>query len=64
MDIYSILSHPFRRRVLLLLENEGYIQYTDLMERLGLETTGQLNFHLKKIGSLIDKEKKENESLR
>ncbi|MFX1345609.1 MAG: hydrogenase iron-sulfur subunit [Promethearchaeota archaeon] len=58
MDIYSILSHPFRRRILLLLENEGYIPYTDLMERLGLETTGQLNFHLKKIGSLIDKDKK------
>jgi len=58
MDIYSILSHPFRRRVLHLLENEGYIPYTDLMEKLGLETTGQLNFHLKKIGSLIDKDKK------
>ena len=28
------------------------------MEKLGLETTGQLNFHLKKIGSLIDKDKK------
>ena len=57
-DIYSILSHPFRRRILNVLENEGYIPYTDLMERLGLETTGQLNFHLKKIGSLIDKDKK------
>ena len=58
MDIYSILSHPFRRKILLLLENEGYIPYTELMERLGLETTGQLNFHLKKIGTLIDKDKK------
>ncbi|MFX1478470.1 MAG: ArsR family transcriptional regulator, partial [Promethearchaeota archaeon] len=58
MDIYSILSHPFRRKILLLLENEGYIPYTDLMGRLGLETTGQLNFHLKKIGSLIDKDNK------
>ncbi|NVM35025.1 MAG: hydrogenase iron-sulfur subunit [Candidatus Lokiarchaeota archaeon] len=58
MDIYSILSHPFRRKILLLLEKEGYIPYTDLMEKLGLETTGQLNFHLKKIGSLIGKDKK------
>jgi heterodisulfide reductase subunit A len=32
--------------------------YTDLMDKLGLETTGQLNFHLKKIGSLISKDKK------
>ncbi len=58
MDIYSILSHPFRRKILFLLEKEGYIPYTDLMEKLGLETTGQLNFHLKKIGSLINKDKK------
>ena len=58
MDIYSILSHPFRRKILLILEKEGYIPYTDLMERLNLETTGQLNFHLKKLGSLINKDKK------
>jgi len=58
MDIYSILSHPFRRKILLLLEKEGYIPYTDLMKKLGLETTGKLNFHLKKIGSLINKDKK------
>jgi len=58
VEIYSILSHPFRRKILLLLENEGYIPYTDLMEKLGLETTGQLNFHLKKIGSLINRDKK------
>ncbi|MFW9772072.1 MAG: hydrogenase iron-sulfur subunit [Candidatus Thorarchaeota archaeon] len=58
MDIYSILSHPFRRKILFLLEKEGYLPYTDLMEQLGLETTGQLNFHLRKIGSLISKDKK------
>ncbi|MFX0040241.1 MAG: hydrogenase iron-sulfur subunit [Promethearchaeota archaeon] len=58
MDIYSVLSHPFRRKILLLLEKEGYIPYTDLMEKMGLETTGQLNFHLKRIGSLINKDKK------
>ena len=53
MDIYSVLSHPFRRKILFLLEKEGFIPYTDLMDKLGLETTGQLNFHLKKLGSLI-----------
>ncbi|MFW9828696.1 MAG: hydrogenase iron-sulfur subunit [Candidatus Thorarchaeota archaeon] len=58
MDIYAILSHPFRRKILILLEKEGYIPYTDLMEKLNLESTGQLNFHLKKIGSLIGKDKK------
>ncbi|MFX1451743.1 MAG: FAD-dependent oxidoreductase [Promethearchaeota archaeon] len=58
MDIYSILSHPFRRKILILLEKEGYIPYSDLMEKLGLETTGQLNFHLKKLETLINKDKK------
>jgi heterodisulfide reductase subunit A len=58
MEIYSILSHPFRRKILLILEKEGFIPYTDLMERLGVDQTGQLNFHLKKLGSLIDKDKK------
>ncbi|MHA1669937.1 MAG: hydrogenase iron-sulfur subunit [Promethearchaeota archaeon] len=58
MDIYSVLSHPFRRKILYLIEREGYIQYTEIMERLGLDLTGQLNFHLKKLGSLIGKKKK------
>ncbi|MFX1273696.1 MAG: hydrogenase iron-sulfur subunit [Promethearchaeota archaeon] len=58
MDIYSILSHEFRRKILLLLEKEGYIPYTDLMDKLGLDQTGQLNFHLRKLGSLIGKDKK------
>ncbi|MHA1753773.1 MAG: FAD-dependent oxidoreductase [Candidatus Helarchaeota archaeon] len=58
MDIYSILSHPLRRKILYILDKEGYLQYTELMERLGLETTGQLNFHLKKLGTLINKDNK------
>ncbi|MHA1784713.1 MAG: DUF7347 domain-containing protein, partial [Candidatus Helarchaeota archaeon] len=58
MDVYSILSHPFRRKILYLLEREGYIQYSEIMDRLGLDLTGQLNFHLKKLGSLIGKERK------
>jgi len=58
MDAYSVLSHPFRRKILYLLEREGYIQYSDMMEKLGLELTGQLNFHLKKLGTLIGKERK------
>ncbi|MHA1438792.1 MAG: FAD-dependent oxidoreductase [Promethearchaeota archaeon] len=58
MDVYSILSHPFRRKILLYLESEGYVPYSKLMEKLGLETTGQLNFHLKKLSSLVGKNKK------
>lgn len=58
MDIYSVLSHDIRRNILLMLEKEGYLAYTDLMEKVGLDSTGQLNFHIKKLGSLIDKDDK------
>ncbi|MFX1451990.1 MAG: 4Fe-4S binding protein, partial [Promethearchaeota archaeon] len=58
MDIYSILSHPIRRKILFILDKEGYVSYTELMDTLGLETTGQLNFHLKKLKMIIGKDKK------
>lgn len=41
-----------------MLDKEGYIPYTELMEKLGLDQTGQLNFHLKKLGSLVSKDNK------
>ncbi len=34
------------------------MQYSDLLRELNLETTGQLNFHLNKLGSLITKDGK------
>ncbi|NHI93369.1 MAG: hydrogenase iron-sulfur subunit [Candidatus Lokiarchaeota archaeon] len=58
MDIYSILAHPLRRKILLLLEKEGYIPFSDILERIGTESTGHLNFHLKKLEGLIKKDKK------
>lgn len=57
-DVYEVLSHPLRQKLLQILEKEGYVSYSDLMQKLGLETTGQLNFHLKKLGTLISKDKK------
>nr|MDO8112207.1 FAD-dependent oxidoreductase [Candidatus Sigynarchaeota archaeon] len=58
MDIYAILSHPIRRQLLLLLEREGYLKHSALMEKLKLDTTGKLNFHIKQLENLITKEKK------
>ena len=57
-DVYEVLSHPLRQKLLQILEKGGYVSYSDLMAKLGLETTGQLNFHLKKLGTLISKDKK------
>ncbi len=34
------------------------MQYSDLLRELNIETTGQLNFHLNKLGSLITKDRK------
>lgn len=34
------------------------MQYSDLLRELNIETTGQLNFHLNKLGSLITKDGK------
>ncbi len=58
LDIYGILAHPLRQKILEILDKEGYVSYSDLMDKLGLETTGQLNFHLKKLENLISKDKK------
>ncbi|MGQ9721612.1 MAG: hydrogenase iron-sulfur subunit [Candidatus Jordarchaeum sp.] len=58
IDLYNILGHPLRRKILLLLEKEGYMQYSDLLKELNIETTGQLNFHLTKLGNLITKDGK------
>jgi len=57
-DVYEVLSHPLRQKLLQILDKDGYVSYSDLMAKLGLETTGQLNFHLKKLGTLISKDKK------
>ncbi|MHA1229430.1 MAG: FAD-dependent oxidoreductase [Candidatus Helarchaeota archaeon] len=58
MNIYAILAHPLRRKILYILDKNGYVQYSELMEKLGLETTGQLNFHLKKLENFIAKDNK------
>jgi len=58
IDLYNILGHPLRRKILLLLAKKGYMQYSDLLKELNIETTGQLNFHLTKLGNLITKDGK------
>ncbi len=58
MDLYSILAHPIRRKILLLLEKEKLIHFTSLLNLLNLDATGRLTFHLKKLGNLIKKDVK------
>jgi heterodisulfide reductase subunit A len=58
MDLYEVLSHPIRRKLLLLLEREGYLKHSELLEKLSIDKTGILNFHLKQLEELISKEPK------
>ncbi|MBN2151516.1 MAG: hydrogenase iron-sulfur subunit [Candidatus Lokiarchaeota archaeon] len=58
MDIYEVLSHPIRRKLLLILEREGYLKHSELMDKLAIDKTGILNFHLKQLDELVSKETK------
>ena len=52
--IFSALKHPVRRKILAIL-NEESLTYTELLNRLGVET-GFLNYHLENLSELISKD--------
>ncbi|NIR14553.1 MAG: helix-turn-helix transcriptional regulator [Desulfobacterales bacterium] len=54
-SLYKILKHPIRRRVVLELDKKGELAYVELMTLLEVENTGKLNYHLKILGDLIEK---------
>ena len=51
--IYGALKHPVRRKILRLLNVQHY-SYTDLLNKLDLDT-GHLNYHLENLGELVTK---------
>ncbi|MFX0044310.1 MAG: hydrogenase iron-sulfur subunit [Candidatus Hermodarchaeota archaeon] len=55
MNIYAALSHPLREEILKILDSDRLVPYKTLLSRLGLDETGQLNYHLKKLNGLIEK---------
>ncbi len=57
-QIFDILAHPIRRRILLWIKEVGYLYYTDFKE-LGLQT-GTLYHHLNKLKPYLqqDEEKR------
>ena len=54
--MFSALNHPIRRRIIEMLARDN-MQYTHMLEELDVDT-GKLNFHLKKLGDLIEKDEK------
>ncbi|HUT80259.1 MAG TPA: PH domain-containing protein [Candidatus Bathyarchaeia archaeon] len=53
------ISHNLRQQILFLIDENKYQSYTDLMMKLNL-STGKLNFHLKQLTGLIEKESEGN----
>ena len=55
MNVYTVLSHPLREKILKILDDEHLISYNALLSKLGLEETGVLNYHLKKLSGFVEK---------
>lgn len=54
--LYKTLSDPTRRDILDLLYSKGSASYTEILSALSIANTGKLNYHLKMLGNLIDKD--------
>ncbi len=54
-SLHKILKHPIRRKIVLGLNEKGGLAYIDLMNILEVKNTGKLNYHLKILGDLIEK---------
>jgi hypothetical protein len=55
-SLHKILKDETRRKILLVIEERGNITYTDLMNAVGIQSTGKLNYHLKILNGLVSKE--------
>ena len=58
-SLHKILKDETRRKIILELNEKGSVGYTDLMESLGIISTGTLNYHLKVLGDLLEKDRTE-----
>lgn len=54
-SLHKILKDETRMKTVLLLSQKGALSYTDLMDELGIISTGMLNYHLKVLGDLLTK---------
>lgn len=54
-NLHKILKDQTRRNIILLLNSKTSLTYTELMEEMGFTTTGLLNYHLKALGDLLEK---------
>jgi predicted transcriptional regulator len=55
-SLHKVLKDEKRRKIVLLLSQRGNLSYTDLMRELGISSTGKINYHLKVLNDLIEKQ--------
>lgn len=56
-SLHKILKDETRRKIISLLHNEGSLNYTELMNELGIVSTGKMNYHLRILNDLVMKRK-------
>ena len=53
--IFQALAHETRRKIVELLAEEGTLNFTEIMNRLGISETGTFGFHIKRMEDLLEK---------
>jgi len=62
-SLSDALKNPTRRKIILILSEKTCVSYVDLMNLAGITNTGKLNYHLKTLGNLIQKDDSKKYSL-
>ena len=57
-SLHKILKDETRQKIITLLNEKGSLSYSDLMESSEVLSTGLLNYHLKVLGELLQKNEK------
>jgi DNA-binding transcriptional ArsR family regulator len=53
VPLLKILGDETRKRILLLLNEKGNLNYSDIIDKLEIANTGSLNYHLKVLDDLL-----------
>jgi hypothetical protein len=56
-SLHNVFKHPIRQRIIVVLLERKELTYVDLMNIVEVANTGKLNYHLKILGDLIEKDK-------
>jgi DNA-binding transcriptional ArsR family regulator len=63
VSLHETLTDPNRRKIVSLLRENGSLSYTELMNRAGVRSSGQMNYHLKVLGDVLSVDERGQYSL-